>query len=634
MYLSLSPPRQCILINSHELVKVLSRIAKDIPISLHNASMLHAACRYKRVELVRLLTRKFPSIILSLTNEGYHALHIAVAHKQVDICHVLVQTQVELYQKRYLGSSRETPVVESGQELAGTLGKFGAATISGHSVLHFAVALNQTDILALLLRRQKELQINIEANVCGYTALHLAVYLNNCDAVAMLLKNGANPNTCIDPKHDTLNISHTPLAETTVHKNLKILMALLNSGAEDKNHDAINVCLRSLSHRDMVVPLLGSLIKCDDGVKGNKSSRKERHVQRIKTGVIDWTNLQLTSIEPSWIADSLSTCNFLRVQSIGGSKLFECITSVNLSNNRLVSLPVEVFNLPKMTVLNASGNRLEALPDFKQLSNSHDDSLQWPCTMLSKIILCRNSLTQVPDYLFQLPNLSNLDLSHNCITSLPLAVWSSPKLHQLNCSHNQLRTIPTNWPQVMDTCTVIDAPSPAPVQKSPHPKKRYSLPTGISHSYSTKDGPKYLQSLPTHSDLDALLCTEDRRHTLEVASVSRLQDRLNICNANLPIEWESVETKEEDLEGLTLVNLSNNQIKDIPDNLPCLFPKLVRLDLSHNEIAEISLPHSFPATIKHLNLSHNPLVEINSKTTVMKPLPCTNPQVSEDVSTV
>ena len=603
------------------LVKVLSRIAKDIPISLHNASMLHAACRYRRVELAQLLTKKFPSIILSVTNEGYHALHLAVAYKQIDICHVLVQTQVEWYQNRHLVLSRvhDATPVENGREYIP--GKFGSATLSGHSVLHFAVAVNQLDILSLLLKRMKELQINVNASECGYTALHLAVYLNNCSAAAMLLSKGANPNTCIDPVYDKLNISLTPLAEATVHRNLKMLVTILEAGGEDKNHDAIKVCLPSPSHQEMVVPLLGSLIKCDDGMKGNKHmTRKERQSQRIKTGLIDWTNLQLTEVEASWISDSLPMCNFFRAQSIERSKLFQCITAVNLSNNSLVSLPVEIFNLPKMTVLNVSNNRLEALPDIKPVPGSQEEQLEWPCAVLAKVVLCRNSLTQVPEYLFQLPNLTQLDLSHNRITSLPFAVWTSPKLHQLNCSHNQLQCIPTNWPQVMETCTVIDTPSPAPVQKSPHLKKGYSLPSGTSLRHSTKDA-----SNPRLSDAQS--STDDGGHKSEVASVSRLQDRLNICNANLPVEWESLDSKEEDVEGLALINFSHNLIRGIPDNLPCLCPKLVRLDLSHNEIVEISLPHSFPAAIKHLNLSHNHLTEINSETAGMRPLPCTNPQV-------
>ena len=40
------------------------------------------------------------------------------------------------------------------------------------------------------------------------------------------------------------------------------------------------------------------------------------------------------------------------------------------------------------------------------------------------------------------------------------AVWSSPKLHTLNLSHNSLEQLPTNWPQVLSECTVINASPP------------------------------------------------------------------------------------------------------------------------------------------------------------------------------
>ncbi len=39
--------RQCLLINNQELVKALSRIAKDIPLTQSHCSLLHAASRYR-----------------------------------------------------------------------------------------------------------------------------------------------------------------------------------------------------------------------------------------------------------------------------------------------------------------------------------------------------------------------------------------------------------------------------------------------------------------------------------------------------------------------------------------------------------------------------------------------------------
>lgn len=128
---------------------------------------------------------------------------------------------------------------------------------------------------------------------------------------------------------------------------------------------------------------------------------------------------------------------------------------------------------------------------------------------------------------------------------------------------------------------------------------------------------------------------EEGRASEEVESgdaplISKLHDRLNISNAHLPVDWEGPEGREEVYEGLAFLYLSHNLIAEIPDNLPCLCPKLVRLDLSHNKIATVSFPRSFPADLKHVNLSHNLLEGIDCPQIMAKPLPCTNPQALSD----
>ena len=73
--------------------------------------------------------------------------------------------------------------------------------------------------------------------------------------------------------------------------------------------------------------------------------------------------------------------------------------------------------------------------------------------------------------------------------------------------------------------------------------------------------------------------------------------------------------------------MSHNKIKSIPLNLPCLCPKLTRLDLSHNEISDLSLPRAVPAGLKQLNVSHNEILRLDSYKSKVDPLPCTNPKV-------
>ena len=616
----------------------MGRIAKDVPVSLIDASLLHAACRYGQVNLVCLLLQKFPETVLSVTNEWYHPLHVAVAYSNLELTKILVYTQVLVSQSRY---SRVTGsiLLETSEHLSFPLSskpvqaKFGAPTLSGHTVLHLAVAMNNLEILSHLLKHLKDLSMSIDANDCHYTPLHLAVYLNHFEAAQILLRKGANANSRIDSSNcEKVTLSPTPLAEAAINKNLRILHLLLEYGGEDKHHDALKACL-PMRHCEMIVPLLSSLIKCDDAYKSSKQpTRKER--QKIKMGTIDWSNLQLTEIHPSWIAEALPVCMFLRAQSIDGSKLFECVTSINISHNKLTSLPSTIFQLPKVSFLNASNNRLEILPEINMVFNSKMDTYEWPCSGLTKVLLSKNQLSSLPEFLFDLPNLHHLDLSYNRFRTLPFAIWNSPKLYHFNCSHNQLEAIPTNWPQVLQSCTVLDStPSPTPQQTSPSMKKKHSIQRGVSHDSSHEQVPKYLIA-SMRSDPDSPTNKDQERSETEGQSVSKLQDRLNICNGNLPIEWGPSDSREEIYEGLAILFLSNNQIKEIPENLPCLCPKLARLDLSHNQIAQLSLPRSFPIGLKHLSLIDNPLTEIDSENNVMKPLPCTSPQVLIDAGNV
>ena len=122
----------------------------------------------------------------------------------------------------------------------------------------------------------------------------------------------------------------------------------------------------------------------------------------------------------------------------------------------------------------------------------------------------------------------------------------------------------------------------------------------------------------------------EKDQTIELMHVSKLQDHLNISNGLLPIEWQSSDTQDEEYEGLAVLKLSNNRISEIPENLPCLCPKLIRLDLEHNEVKTIYFPQSFPSTLKHLKISHNPLKSLDCLQIVAKPLPCTNPIVLQE----
>ena len=613
--------RHCILINNRNMVRVLGRISKDIPISLHCSSLLHAACRYGCLDLTRLLISKMPEIMFSITNEAYNPLHVAVVHQHIDIVKTLVQTQVSRTQYRTRqpsepGSERENSFCES---LHLNQARFGEATMSGHTVLHFAVAVNNTDVLHILLKHLRRLKINSEGAKCGYTALHLAVFLNHSECAKLLLKAGANPNACLcsTPTAEELsNISCTILSEAVINKNLKLLQSLIDFGGEDKGHCAIRLCIPSAEHRGFIEPLLGSLVRLDDGLKINKQTTR-----KVKTGVAEWGGLQLTEVDPMWITRAILCCKFLKGQKIESGNLCDYLTTVNLSGNRLTCLPQQVFQLRGLQILNVSSNQIAGLPDLQETYNSEKNLYEWSCASLARLNLSKNELTDLPHFLFAIPNLSHLDVSNNQLRSLPFALWTAPKLYQMIGSHNKLEALPSNWPGVLTMFHVYEPESSADQPGSPLGGKPY-------HGRGAgKPKHKKHASLPRGT-------TSSFEHETEEPAISKLQDRLNISNSNLPIEWSTEEGREEVYDGLAILNLSNNLIQEVPDNLPCLCPKLVRLDLSYNQIRSISLPRQFPAHLKHLKLCHNQIEIVNSNENLAKPLPCTNPLVLNETEAI
>ena len=410
--------------------------------------------RCGRLNLVQLLLDKMPAIALSVTSEGYNALHIAVIHKQLETVKALTQKQVAWAHSCHvrMASSSHEHQNHLEDSLSHGVAKFGSATMSGHTAIHLAVAVNDTNILSYLLEHSCELKLSPDASVCNYTALHLAVYLNHADAVQLLLRRGANPNTRLDLSQlDKVTICRTPLSEATTNKNLQILNLLLECGAEDKHYDAIRICVPSRHHHELMVPLLGSLVKHDDNYKPTKNA-KDRH---YKMAMMKWSGLQLTELHPDWITGALHRARFLCSQNIDSSRVTEFITCFNLSNNHLKTLPQEIFYLPKLQQLIVSSNELEVLPEIQRIYNKTEDTYVWPCYSLNRIMLDQNHLVLLPDFIFHIPKLSHLDVSQNHLRKLPFSMWTALKLHTFICNNNEIEAIPTNWPHVMNECNVI-----------------------------------------------------------------------------------------------------------------------------------------------------------------------------------
>src|SRR5262245_49381577 len=66
----------------------------------------------------------------------------------------------------------------------------------------------------------------------------------------------------------------------------------------------------------------------------------------------------------------------------------------------------------------------------------------WQLTQLTELNLSDNQLTTLPESLGQLTELTELDLSNNQLTTLPESLGQLTQLTELDLSNNQLTTLP------------------------------------------------------------------------------------------------------------------------------------------------------------------------------------------------
>lgn len=153
-----------------------------------------------------------------------------------------------------------------------------------------------------------------------------------------------------------------------------------------------------------------------------------------KTGVFQLTgkNLQEFPEELQQLSGNLRTVDLSnnRIETlpafIGN---FQQLRSLTISNNRLTSLPAEMGKLRKLETLVLNGNQLAQLPaSFSQLK------------ALRTLNLSANQFREFPTFLGSLRHLDVLDLSKNRIRAVPAEV-SELQAIEINLNQNQISAL-------------------------------------------------------------------------------------------------------------------------------------------------------------------------------------------------
>ncbi|NWR66100.1 PIDD1 protein, partial [Bucorvus abyssinicus] len=130
--------------------------------------------------------------------------------------------------------------------------------------------------------------------------------------------------------------------------------------------------------------------------------------------------------------DEFGSCQHGSLMSLPpGVGTLRCLTHLDLSFNRLSTLPSCILHLPSLRVLLVSHNSLVTLPeDFGSLSR------------LTFFSAMKNQLKDLPQSIGELAELQDLDLSENALEFLPDEVGNLHSCTELDLSGNRLLSIP------------------------------------------------------------------------------------------------------------------------------------------------------------------------------------------------
>ncbi|KAM7046696.1 LOW QUALITY PROTEIN: leucine-rich repeat-containing protein 40 [Acridotheres tristis] len=264
------------------------------------------------------------------------------------------------------------------------------------------------------------------------------------------------------------------------------------------------------------------------------------------------------------------------------------LTKLILASNKLQGLSEDVKLLPALSTLDVHDNQLTSLPSaLGQLEN------------LQKLDVSHNQLRSLPEELLQLPRLRSLLVQHNQLSQLPEGLGQLLSLEELDVSNNQLTAIPSSFALLVNLVRLNLACN-----------QLKELPADLSAMKSLRQldcTKNYLETVPpklaTMASLEQLYLRKNKLRSLPEFPSCKLLKELHAGENQ--IEMLDAENLKQ-LSSLCVLELRDNKIKAVPEEITVL-QKLERLDLANNDISRLPYTLGNLPQLKFLALEGNPL---------------------------
>ena len=449
---------------------------------------------------------------------------------------------------------------------------------------------------------QGELRIGIKGQSTGtrfsrifLTPLHEACALGHDEIACQLLKYGA-----YDKRGLACQIAHLTQNFTLMQQ---ILAYSCSSKAEQSSPG--NPGLRIEWKEKMLPQLKGEWL--DDSTvyyvfeKHDESEEVKVHHNSRR---IEPQQLRKVRLSEAPIRVLDISCNCLKSLPLEVF-LLEHLTRLNVSQNKLVELPVTMlvssesgaveatWNCKNLEQLNLNQNALERLPPclwtlpcLKKVSANHNKLSSFSeedipngtlSESLSVIELSNNNLhPELPSFLFEFPSLTKASFSHNKLTQLPETMWQNPTLQELLLADNLIECLP--WCQLREG---FEASLVTP--------KEYTI---LQQSEKVLTG--VVEVKPTNPNGNPF--------RMQKSTVYKKIKPTGITELSW-VNYSAVNTETYDYSALTKLDVSRNKLIVFPEALPCLAPNLTELNISYNKVASLDLQY-VPQSIKKLLVHH------------------------------
>ena len=538
------------------------------PNQVTNETPLHAACEGNHYEIVVELITKFPELLLvrdAISHRRWHPIHTACTFGVSD----------EILETLLVGTL--CLLMERHKRLTGTLtNNEDFFDVMLHTPLYIAIKCQNLTHVRLMMAPFLYNSLKHSAPTL-YTvpsdkpsAIHCAI--SNKQELFPNLLEILQLNRIVYPS--AFSIRHMlhhmhrdtddkpklyPLLETTICESSDGKLYLNDTNSAFKDYGALsNLELSPLAmavamgNVNFTEKLLNIGVNDDNGL----ALRLALFLQYydIAKLMLSYDDSNICSV----IAKSLSAFEL-------PSNIMNSFTKIHLQENNLSSVPLTLFQLPKLTILDVSNNKLTKLPVSDSLFQSG-----WFCTDIEIISISNNQLESLPSVIWEMPKLKQLCAGHNSISKIETTKIPCAKIAIVDVSHNQLTNF--NIPQNIFLAEDVDIS---------YNKLEY-LPDSIWKS-------KNLTNLNAANN--------------KIKEVGFPMNSCNFKEAFVQSGFNQSRSIDEPCSvyasALSKLNLSSNNLTGFPTHLTCFVYYLQNLDISNNKIPILHIC-LLPPYIKYL----------------------------------